>query len=380
MASQRSGLLLLLLATRAIGTAVAQPPPPHYERRADLSRATGCTTCGVAWTVDRQAHEIILRLTSAPGATWVGFGISENGGMVGADVVTVEQNAAGDGFVARDRFSTRYALPAEDVLQNVELLSAELVGTVGAQVLRAVVRRKLDTCDYDDVAVAGHKQHLIVASGRHTSRGVGGGRELSYHGADKATILANLLVDEAELFESGFPLLLAPAPGGGGNGSGFGAEISRGVFVPQSHGGGGGTGTGATPGAGSSKTALDFRMPEIDLDAREQTSYVCRVFRGDVPRKVVAVDMAEPRHAYAHHMTFFTCPDDPDIAARYAARAVKRSGDGGSIRFRLPTCTYAQHMMADTETRKKTPTQKCYAHFSCSDQVREQRRGVRLRG
>lgn len=48
------------------------------ERSAQLDNR-GCQD--LKWRVDRNSKDVTVGITGTPGATWVGFGISENGGM-----------------------------------------------------------------------------------------------------------------------------------------------------------------------------------------------------------------------------------------------------------------------------------------------------------
>lgn len=69
-------------------------------------------------------------------------------------------------FVVDDLISLDFVHPKRDVLQHVELVYATIDDRDRIQ---AVIRRRLDTCDKDDIAVSGTKQFLICASGMTSS-------------------------------------------------------------------------------------------------------------------------------------------------------------------------------------------------------------------
>ena len=85
----------------------------------------GCSD--VEWTVDMEAYQWTVAVRGSPGADWVALGISENGGMKGADVMVVKRtiNSNDDEeFEVEDMFSSDYERPKKDIMQNVDLLHA----------------------------------------------------------------------------------------------------------------------------------------------------------------------------------------------------------------------------------------------------------------
>lgn len=143
----------------------------------------------IEWTVDGQQKKIRYKITSAnEDDDWVAVGISENGGMRGADINVVKEIGP-NVYAADDTFSMETEMPKSDVLQNTKLLSAwrdesgRLVG---------VIEKDLDTCDKDDLLIEPYKQHLICASGR----GVTEDGDITYHGRNRHSSTVNLLLDE----------------------------------------------------------------------------------------------------------------------------------------------------------------------------------------
>ena len=84
-------------------------------------------------------------------------GISENGGMKGADMHIVKEVESGV-FVADDAFLMDKERPVSDTVQNIKLLSAKR-DEDGRLV--AVIERDVDTCDKDDLIIESYKQHII---------------------------------------------------------------------------------------------------------------------------------------------------------------------------------------------------------------------------
>lgn len=79
--------------------------------------------------------------------SWLGFGITLNGGMKGLDVVMIIKDADGT-YTISDRYADDYAEPYEDKLQNYELVSAT---TTGDNVAVFEIKRPVDSCDVFDI-------------------------------------------------------------------------------------------------------------------------------------------------------------------------------------------------------------------------------------
>ena len=77
---------------------------------------------------------------------WVGFGISDNGGMKGADIAILQKDSNGAFFV-EDHFATGYFQPNLDKIQNVALLNA----SQGNGITTFTFKRFLNSCDKDEV-------------------------------------------------------------------------------------------------------------------------------------------------------------------------------------------------------------------------------------
>jgi hypothetical protein len=61
-----------------------------------------------------------------PSLGWLGLGLSEAGGMPGADMAILLRNASGHGgFVLQDMWSTAFETPVLDAQQDKRLVSIE---------------------------------------------------------------------------------------------------------------------------------------------------------------------------------------------------------------------------------------------------------------
>lgn len=89
---------------------------------------------------------------------WVGFGVSEAGGMSGADQWVAYRDSNGTWQVG-DYHSSRPGEPELDTAQNVRLVSPP-VQTKGQTLV--ILRRKLDTCDSDDLPVLAGVSHAVI--------------------------------------------------------------------------------------------------------------------------------------------------------------------------------------------------------------------------
>lgn len=131
----------------------------------------------------------------APSHGWIGFGVSEVGSMVGADIVVVEPQDDGT-FELTDRYSKDFVKPTIDKIQSWELLSAsqEMVQVEGCgevSLTTAVVRRMLDTCDAEDEKLTpDYLQNYFIAAYGEDDQKV-----LSYH-SKRASIAEYVHVPE----------------------------------------------------------------------------------------------------------------------------------------------------------------------------------------
>ncbi|KAJ1550663.1 hypothetical protein HK096_005686, partial [Nowakowskiella sp. JEL0078] len=108
-------------------------------------------------------------------ANWFAFGLSEAGGMNGADIVVISKNDQNKWSVS-DMFSSNQGTPVLDKTQDWNLdVSPFEVSSANASV-SVVISRKLNTCDPADYAVkTAYLHHVIWA--------IGSSQTLSYHGA-----------------------------------------------------------------------------------------------------------------------------------------------------------------------------------------------------
>lgn len=150
-----------------------------FERKVTMIGG-GCQD--VHWTLDMESHEITMAVRGASGATWVAIGLSEYGSMKGLDVAMIKelQNEDDDesSFVVEDLISHDFVTPQNDILQSVELLYAHIDQE---DRLQAIIRRRLDTCDKDDIAIEPYRQYLVGASGDVNAKG-----EAVFHGPSRA--------------------------------------------------------------------------------------------------------------------------------------------------------------------------------------------------
>lgn len=144
----------------------------------------------VGFTVIPQSAEIEFTLL-VPTHGWIGFGVSEVGSMVGADMVVVEPQhteaaAKDDGststtFRMTDRYSKGFVEPTVDKIQSWELLEAShdtitMEGCVeNLSLTKAVVRRMLDTCDGEDLPLTPEylQNYFVAAYGDDTQPTLG---------------------------------------------------------------------------------------------------------------------------------------------------------------------------------------------------------------
>lgn len=129
---------------------------------------------------------------------WIGLGISENGGMKGADIM-VAQKVKG-AYVMEDRFAQEYSLPQLDKHSDVTLISAE----EDSDTTTIVFKRALVTCDgSQDNPISENVKWVIFAYGSG---------ELQYHGASRGTREINFFEDIKPVLPSDSQVLSVLAP------------------------------------------------------------------------------------------------------------------------------------------------------------------------
>ncbi|CAB9516869.1 DBH-like monooxygenase protein 2 homolog [Seminavis robusta] len=287
MVTRRKCILFALLTCLVAPTGASLPF--QFERNATLV-GDGCTD--LKWTVDREALKITLQWKSEVGAEWTAFGISEYGGMKGADIAVVKFGGGDNGgFQVEDRFSTEYGLPKVDFIKNVKLLEAHHDDEGRIQ---ATIERNLFTCDEEDIDIAAHQQYIICASGYLAED-----QDMLYHGPDRATGVVNFMINEELLFQRKLVAPPADAPK---------TYLGDGMVVH------GNLDAAVTP------LPLDIQMNNISLDSNVSTHYVCEVFNISKPITYTAYEAVwgegntggdGDRNEFLHHQHFFFCPQPP---------------------------------------------------------------------
>ncbi|GKY93756.1 hypothetical protein MPSEU_000342700 [Mayamaea pseudoterrestris] len=130
----------------------------------------------VHWTISDDNTTLNLAV-AVEASGWVGFGLSENGGMTGSDMMIYEAakpNIVLDAYVTQDRY------PQIDDCQDWTFVDA----TVEDNTMIVEVSRKLFTGDTQDLAIlddtsSGFPVHRIISAW-------GDSESFSYHGMDRA--------------------------------------------------------------------------------------------------------------------------------------------------------------------------------------------------
>ena len=227
------------------------------------------------WKVNNVDNTIDILLHSSglvggSSASWFAFGLSEAGGMLGADIVSVEFGSSGSVSVV-DRYVPWVAFPLEqpprpypvaDTQQDWELVCGESLENS----VTAVVRRELKTSD--------EEQDREFVSGSVSVIYAWGDGALGYHGANRRSIKVNILSDKLSSVDAFVP----PAD-------------ADGSFVK-----------GFSPG---------YELLPI------RTQYVCQVHDvGTTPLHIVAAEqvnsMNEVYGPYVHHVLVHACGNDLD--------------------------------------------------------------------
>jgi hypothetical protein len=138
-----------------------------FEHSAQIN-GTGCKE--IEWTVDPKGHKIFLSIKSMPDSDWVGLGVSDTGGMKGADIITVKNIKSGGGeevsFGIEDSVANEDSvkLASKGTLQRSELIFAEFVDNGS---IYAIFSRDLDPGEKGGLPpFSSHDPYLICASGK----------------------------------------------------------------------------------------------------------------------------------------------------------------------------------------------------------------------
>lgn len=133
----------------------------------------------VGFTTIPESAEIEFTIL-APTHGWFGFGVSEVGSMVGADIAVIEPGEDGTIFELTDRYSKEFKKPTIDKIQSWELLSAAqetvfIEDCDEVSITTAVVRRMLDTCDAEDEKLTPEylQNYFIAAYGEDDQKVLG---------------------------------------------------------------------------------------------------------------------------------------------------------------------------------------------------------------
>jgi hypothetical protein len=127
------------------------------------------------WRISNQEYLDLAIAVQASG--WLGFGLTINGGMTGADMVLVE---AADLSVAKDAYVKDERLPQEDDCQDWKMVDA----TAADGFLMVKLRRKLDTGDTQDHAIRNDADLGVPVS--RVIAAWGDSETVSYHGPDNS--------------------------------------------------------------------------------------------------------------------------------------------------------------------------------------------------
>ncbi|KAJ3081408.1 hypothetical protein HK102_002360 [Quaeritorhiza haematococci] len=207
------------------------------------------------WSVSEQDGYITFGI-EADATGWVGLGLSEQGGMFGADILAVEKGVQGK-WVVNDYFSEKPGIPVRDEGQHHVLVEEPKVEG-GKSVV--VVRRPLETCDEKDRSIMkGLKNYVIWAYGP--------GDTMSYHGPNTR---GDTQID-------------------------FFAPADTKSSIP------------------SDVQTLTFTMPNITVPAQD-TSYMCTFFNISNEKKLhaTAYEPVVGNQKAIHHMILFGCSGSLD--------------------------------------------------------------------
>ena len=226
------------------------------------------------WKVNNVDNTIDILLHSSglvggSSASWFAFGLSEAGGMLGADIVSVEFGSSGSVSVV-DRYVPWVAFPLEqpprpypvaDTQQDWELVCGESLENS----VTAVVRRKWNTTD--------EEQDRDFVSGSVSVIYAWGDGALGYHGSNRGSIKVDFFGNSPSSVDD---------------------------FVPP---------------ADADASFVEGFSPGFELRERE-TQYICQIRDvGTTPRHIVAVEQVyyeQDYGPYVHHVLVHACGNDLD--------------------------------------------------------------------
>lgn len=143
-----------------------------------LPSSSGDAADGAAvhWSINEEQG--IVELAVAVRATgWLGFGLSENGGMTGSDMLIFE---AADPDTVKDAYVKEERYPLFDDCQSWDFVSS----SVDTEFLIVEVRREIDTLDNQDKLI--HKDADLRTAPQRIIAAWGDSPNMGYHGAKNA--------------------------------------------------------------------------------------------------------------------------------------------------------------------------------------------------
>ncbi|KAJ3116725.1 hypothetical protein HDU96_008964 [Phlyctochytrium bullatum] len=193
----------------------------------------------------------------------IAVGLSENGGMRGADTWILRSN--GSSFYIQDSYSADYVLPTPDASQDIQLLTSPQPGAA-----RTVYsfKRALRTCDAENdwEILPGVSHHMVWA--------IGTGAALTQHTpTNRGDAIVTLREEPAAV-----AALLKPVPDDP-------ADLQK----------------------------FEIRMPAVPVPANRTTSYLCRHFEApkvDQKYHVIRYE-GKPQSMLVHHIVIFSCIKPP---------------------------------------------------------------------
>ncbi|KAJ3045766.1 hypothetical protein HDV00_007892 [Rhizophlyctis rosea] len=124
------------------------------------------------WYADETAKEITFGVTVDVDNAWIGFGLSENGGMNGADLMVVSPQADGTLGVS-DFWATGPGMPTLDTQQDTHIVPS--LTQRGNGQTTAVWKRAFTTCDEQDQAITNFTSQAVIWA-------IGTTNTFGYHG------------------------------------------------------------------------------------------------------------------------------------------------------------------------------------------------------
>ncbi|XP_021952866.1 DBH-like monooxygenase protein 1 [Folsomia candida] len=145
----------------ALGVAQGASIPKNSIQLKNIEVLDGEGKYILGWEINEAGDEIVFEV-EAETLGWVGFGISPQGGMTGADIFIGGVLSDGSTY-AQDRFGIGRTEPKVDDHSDWRLLEAMELPSMGKTILK--FSRLLDTCDDEDYLIGNDTNRLIWAMG-----------------------------------------------------------------------------------------------------------------------------------------------------------------------------------------------------------------------